>query len=70
MPPKRLWQRRLADGSEVAATLFFDHALNEATAEIAVVRATHSDDLAISFATAIRNALDERGAVPLAQETI
>jgi hypothetical protein len=60
----------LRDGSEIAATLFHDRSLGEATAEISV-RAAHSeDDLAISLANAIRKALGERGAVPIEQETI
>jgi hypothetical protein len=69
MGPRKLWQRRLADGSEVAATLFHDADLNETTAEIAVRAAAHSDDLAVTFADAICKALDQRGAVPLEQET-
>jgi hypothetical protein len=69
MSPKKLWQRRLADGSEVAATLFHDVDLNECTAEIAVRAPAHSDDIALSFATAICKALDQRGAVVIEQET-
>jgi hypothetical protein len=64
MSPRKLWQRRLADGSEVAATLFHDRTLNEATAEFAI-SGTHSEDVAVSFANAIRKAIDERGATPI-----
>jgi hypothetical protein len=67
MPPKKLWQRRLADGSEVAACLWHDADLNETTCEIEVKATMHSDDLAVSFANAICTALDERGATPIVE---
>jgi hypothetical protein len=35
MSMQKLWARRI-NGAEIAATLFHDRALNEATAEIAV----------------------------------
>jgi hypothetical protein len=65
MPPRKLWQRRLADGSEVEACLWHDRSLGEATCEIEVRAPTHSDDLAANIANAICRALDERGAVPI-----
>jgi hypothetical protein len=55
-------------GAEVAATLFHDRSLKEATCEIAV-RGAHEDEIAVSFANAICKALDQRGAVPI-KETI
>jgi len=67
---QKLFARKLQDGSEVAATLFYDRALGEATAEISVRSAHAADDLATKLAIAIRKALDQRGAVPLEQETV
>jgi hypothetical protein len=68
MPPRKLWSRRLADGTNVTATLFYDRDLSESTAEI-FVKSEYSDDLAINLATAIREALDQQGAVVVEQET-
>jgi hypothetical protein len=65
MAVQKLWARKLTDGAEVAATLFHDRGLGVATAEIEVRSAHGEDDIALSFASAILRALDERGAVPL-----
>jgi hypothetical protein len=65
MPVQKLWARKLRDGAEIAATLFHDRALSEATCEISV-RAAHAEDtLAVSLADAIKSALDKRGATPI-----
>jgi hypothetical protein len=65
MAVRKLWQRKLTDGSEVAACLWHDSALSEATIELSV-RAAHAEDtLAANIADAIRVALDERGAKEL-----
>jgi hypothetical protein len=69
MGPRKLWQRRLAD-AEISACLWHDRSLKEATCELSVRAAYAEDDFAISLATAVCKALDERGAVPIEQETI
>jgi hypothetical protein len=69
MAMQRLWARKMKDGAEIAATLFHDRSLGEATAEISV-RACHAEgDLAVRLADAVKTALDQRGAIPLEQET-
>jgi hypothetical protein len=69
MPPKKLWQRKLTDGAEIRACLWHDSTMSEATIELSI-RAVVADTLAANMADAIRNALDERGAVPFEPEAI
>jgi hypothetical protein len=65
MPPKKLWQRRLADGALVEACLWRDVDLAESTIELSISGVPSEDTLATSIADAVRAALDERGAVPI-----
>jgi hypothetical protein len=67
MPPRKLWQRKLTDGAEIRACLWHDSALSEATIELSI-RAVVADTLAANMADAIRNALDERGAIAFEPE--
>jgi hypothetical protein len=69
MSVQKLWALKLRNGAEVEAALFHDRSLGEATCEIAVRAAHAEDDIAISFATAVRNALDRAGVVAIEQET-
>jgi hypothetical protein len=67
MAMQRLWARKMKDGSEIAATLFHDRALGEATAEISVRSAHAEGDLAIRLADGVRCVLDQQGAMPIVQ---
>jgi hypothetical protein len=64
MSVRKLWSRRLRDGAEVEAVLFFDKSLSEATVEI-TVRTSNGDALAVNIANAVRKALDNSGAVSM-----
>jgi hypothetical protein len=65
MAVQKLWARKMRDGAEIAATLFHDRSLGEATAEISVRSAHAEDDLAIRLVEGVKNALDQTGAEPL-----
>jgi hypothetical protein len=62
---RRLWSRKLPDGPEVIAHLFFDASVGDATLEL-TIKAAHAEDLiATEIGDALRKVLDEQGATEI-----
>jgi hypothetical protein len=64
---RKLWSRKLCNGPEVIANLFYDQQVGDATLELTVRASQAEDVVAIELSETLR--VDKQGATPLTESS-